>query len=147
MVVLLRYMQTALPQGTLHWRVLAVYHDMVVDVDAVIDPVASGLAVGALDYKLVQHMLNDLRHWPQVSRRLDIVSTCRACLATISLRRPSMLETVVAEVVLARKLDGLIERRMADQTDEVAVGRRHIFEGRELGRDFDDSAAATLRRW
>ena len=52
-VVLLGDMQTAVAHRTLDRRVLAVKHDMVVDVDAVIDPVAASLAVRALDYQLV----------------------------------------------------------------------------------------------
>jgi hypothetical protein len=57
-----------------------------------------------------------------------------------------MLEAVVAEAVLAGQLDGLVEGRVADEADEVAVGRRHVLERGELGREFDDAAAAALRR-
>jgi len=146
-VVLLGNVQTTLPHWTLHRRVFAVYHDMVVDVDAVVDPVAPSLAVGALDYQLVQHVLDDLGHRAQVPGGLNVVAARGARLAGIGLRGPGMLETVMAEVVLARQLDGLVKGRVADEADEVAVGRRHVLEGRELGRDLDDAAAATLRRW
>jgi hypothetical protein len=145
-VVLLRYMQTALPHRALDGRVFAVQHDMVVDVDAVIDPIAACLAIRALDNKLVQHVLDDLGHWAEISSGLDLEPTCRACLAAARLRGPGVLEAVVAEVVLAGQLDGLVKGCVADEADEVAVGRRHVLEGRELGRGFDDAAAASLRR-
>jgi hypothetical protein len=57
-----------------------------------------------------------------------------------------MIETVAAEIVLAGQLDGLVEGGVADEADEVAVGRGDVFERGELGRDFDDAAASTLRR-
>jgi hypothetical protein len=145
-VVLLRNVQTTVAYGTLDRRVFAVEHDVVVDVDAVVDPVTAGLAVGALDYELVEHVLDDLWHGPQVSACLDVEAAGGARLAAIGLGRPGMLEAVVAEVVLAGQLDGLVEGRVADEADEVAVGRRHVLERGELGRDFDGAAAAALRR-
>lgn len=57
-----------------------------------------------------------------------------------------MLEAVAAEVVLAGQLDGLVEGRVADEADEVAVRRGDVLERGEFGRDFDDAAAAALRR-
>jgi hypothetical protein len=56
-----------------------------------------------------------------------------------------VIETLAAEVVLAGKLDGPIEGRMADEADEVAVGRGDVFEVGELGGYFDDSAVTTRR--
>lgn len=120
---------------------------MVVDIDAEVDPGATGLAIRALDHELVQHVLDDLGYWTEVPAGLDLESASRARLATVGLWCPGMLEAVVAEVVLAGQLDGPIEGRVADEADEVAVGRGDVLEGRELGRDFDDPAAATLRRW
>ena len=61
------------------------------------------------------------------------------------LRGPRVIETLAAEVVLAGKLDGPIEGRMADEADEVAVGRGDVFEVGELGGYFDDSAVTTRR--
>jgi hypothetical protein len=120
---------------------------MVVHVHAVVDPVASSLAIRALDYELIQHVLDDLRHWTEVPAGPNHESAGRACLAPIGLRGPGMLEAVVAEIVLARQLDGPVEGGVADQADEITVRRRDVLESGELGRDFDDSAAATLRRW
>jgi hypothetical protein len=55
-----------------------------------------------------------------------------------------MIETLAAKVVLTGELDGLVERGVADEADEVAVGRGDVFEVGELGGYFDDSAVATL---
>jgi hypothetical protein len=145
MVVLLSNVQTTVAQRTLHGRVLTVYHDMVVDIDAVIDPVASSLAIRALDYKFVQHILHNLGHRPDVSV-LDDEAAGRARLAASGLGSPGMVEAVAAEVVLAGQLDGPVEGRVTDEADEVAVGRGDVFERGEFGGHFDDAAAATLRR-
>lgn len=56
-----------------------------------------------------------------------------------------MVETLSAKVVLAGQLDGLVEGRVADEADEVAVGRGDVFERLEFGRDFDGSALSMLR--
>lgn len=144
--VFLGDVQAAVARRTLDRGVFAVQHDMVVDVDAVVDPVAAGLAVGAPDDELIQHVLDDLGHRPDVSARLDLQAARRARLAAIGLRGPGVLQAVVAEVVLAGQLDGLVEGGVADEADEVAVGRRHVLEGGVFGRDLDDAAAATLRR-
>jgi hypothetical protein len=145
-VVLLGYVQPALPHRTFHGRVFAVQHDMVVDVDAVVDPVAARLAIRAPDHQLVQHVLDDLRHRADISAGLDLEAARRTRLAAARLRGPGVLEAVVAEVVLAGQLDGAVERRVADEAHEVAVGRAHVLEGGQLGRDLDDAAAAALRR-
>jgi hypothetical protein len=56
-----------------------------------------------------------------------------------------MIQTLAAKVVLAGKLDRLVEGRVADEADEVAIGRGDVFEVLELGRYFDDSTVTTLR--
>lgn len=145
-VVFLGDVQTAVAHRTFHRRVLAVEHNVVVDIDTVIDPVAPSLAVGTLDYKLVQHVLHNLGHRPDIAVGLDLESAGGTRLAAIALGRPGVLEAVAAEVVLAGQLDGLVEGRVADQADEVAVGGGDVLERLQLGRDFDDSAASTLRR-
>jgi hypothetical protein len=57
-----------------------------------------------------------------------------------------MLETVGTEVVLAGKGDGLVEGGVADEADEVAVGRGDIVEHMDVGRDPSEAALAALRR-
>lgn len=118
---------------------------MVVDVDAVFSPAAACLGVRTLDYELVQHCLNDFRYGPNVLFRLYLASARRTRLAAARLWSPGMIETLAAEVMLAQELDGLIEGRVADQADQVAVGRGYVFERLELGGHFDDSALSTLR--
>lgn len=145
-IVLLSNMQATVAHGTLHRRVLAVYHDMVVNIHAMIDPIAASLAVGALDHKLVEHVLHNLRHRPDISVRLNHQTAGGTRLAASGLRRPGMVEAVAAEVVLAGQLDGPVEGRVADEADEVAVGGGDVFEGGEFGRHLDDAAAAALRR-
>lgn len=118
---------------------------MVVDVCALSHPIAACFAIRALDYKLVQHSLDNLGHGPYVFVALYLGAAGRTCLAAVGLRCPGMIKTLSTEVVLAGELDGLIEGRVADQADEVAVWGGRVFEGLELGRDFDDSALSTLR--
>jgi hypothetical protein len=119
---------------------------MVVDIDAVVHPIAASLGIGAFYNKLIQHMFDNLGHGAEVFVRLHVQATDGTCLAGIGLGSPCMIEAVAAEVVLAGQLDGLVEGGMAYEAHEVAVRRRHVFERGEFGRDLDNSAAAALRR-
>jgi hypothetical protein len=145
-VVLLSDVQMAVPHGALDGRVLTVEHDVVVDIDAVVDPVTAGSAVCALDDQLVQHVLDNLGHGAEVLLRLDVHAAGGARLAVATGGGPGMLEALAAEVVLAGQLDGLLKGRVADEADEVAVGRGHVLERLELGRDLDNAAVASLGR-
>lgn len=55
-----------------------------------------------------------------------------------------MVETLAAEGVLAGQLGGLVVGRVADETDEVAVGFTEVLESLKVGRNLDDLALATL---
>lgn len=57
--VLLRDGQAAIGGWAFDGRVLAVQHDMVVDVDALGSPLAASLCVWTLDLELVEHVLDD----------------------------------------------------------------------------------------
>lgn len=118
---------------------------MVIDIDAVVDPITASLAVGALDYQFIKHVFDNLGDGSQVFIWLDVHSASRASLATLGLGRPGVIEAFAAEIVFAGKLDGLIEGSMADEADEIAIGGRDVFEGLILGGNFDDSASSTLR--
>ena len=48
-----------------------------------------------------------------------------------------MVEAFAAKVVFAGELNRLVEGRVADEADEVAVGFAEVFEALELGWDFD----------
>ena len=115
--VLLGDLQSAVGRRALDGRVLAVQHDVVVDVDALSKPVAACLAVWTLDHKLVQHRLDDLRHGANVLLGFNRMSASRTCPLAVCLRCPCVIETHPAEVVVTRELHGLIEGRVADQTD------------------------------
>ena len=143
--VLLGYLQATVCRRALNWRVLAVQHDMVMDVDALGDPVAACFGVRTLYHKLVQHRLDNPRHRANVLVGFNSMPTGRTCPPAIGLRRPRMIQTLAAKVVLAGKLDRLVEGRVADEADEVAIGRGDVFEVLELGRYFDDSTVTTLR--
>ena len=145
MEVLLCRLQAAVGRGALNRRVLAVQHDVVVDIDALIDPIAASFCVWALDHQLVQHSLDDPGHRADVLVRLDRVSARRTRPPAAWLRAPGMIEALAAKVVLARELDRLIKGRMADQADEVAVWLGDVLEVLDFGRDLDDSAVSTLR--
>lgn len=145
MVVFLGNVETAVFRGTFDGRVLAVQHDMIMHVDTMVDPLAAGPAVGAFHDKLIQHILDNLGHRSQVSVGLNSGTASGTCLATVGLGRPSMVETFSAKIVFAGQLHGLVEGGMADEADEVAIGGGDVFEGLELGRDFDDAASPTLR--
>ena len=145
--VLLGRVEPAVSSRTFNRRVFAVEHDVVMDVDAVVDPGAACSAVRALDDQLVQHGLDDLGHGTYIALGLDDAATGRTCLAVVGLRGPGVLEALAAEVVLAGQLDGLVEGGVADQTHEVAVGVRRVLEGGHFGGQFEASALATLRRW
>jgi hypothetical protein len=143
--VLLGDLQPAVDCRALDGRVLAVQHDMVVDVDAVGKPVAAGLAVRTLDHELVQHRLDDLGYGSDIILRLHRMPTRRTCPLAVWLGCPCVVETLPAEVVVAGKLDGLVEGRVADQADEVAVGRGDVFEVLEFGGYFGNAAVSTRR--
>lgn len=143
--ILLGYLQATVCGRALDGRVFAVQHDMVVDIDALVDPVAAGFCVGTLDHQLVEHCLDDLGHRANVMVRLHSMPTRRTRPPAAGLRGPRVIETLAAKVVLAGKLDGPIEGRMANEADEVAVGRGDVFEVGELGGYFDDSAVTTRR--
>lgn len=119
---------------------------MVANIDALRHPAAAGLCIRALDDKLIQHRLDDPGHRADVAVGFDGMATGGTCSARVLLGRPCMVETLAAEVVFARELDGPIKRRVAYEADEVAVGLGEVFEVLEFGRDFDDSAVSTLRR-
>lgn len=142
--VLLRDLEATIGSRAFNRRVLAVQHDVIVNVNSVIDPIAASLGIGALDHQLIQHVLNDSRNRSDISVALYSAATCGTRLPATRLRSPSMLKTFPTKVVLARKLYGAIEGRVADETDEVAIGVGEVFEGLELGRDFDDAALAAL---
>lgn len=108
------------------------------------DPVTACVGVWTLDHKLIQHGLDNLRHRANVVVGLDGMPTGRTCPSAVGQGRPRMIETLAAKVVLTGELDGLVERGVADEADEVAVGRGDVFEVGELGGYFDDSAVATL---
>jgi hypothetical protein len=116
-----------------------------VDIDTLREPVAASLGVGALDHQLVQHRLDDLGYGPDIGLGLNLVSAGRTGALAVWLWSPGMVETCAAEVVFARELNGLIKGRVADQADEVAVGRRDVLEGLHLGRQLDASALSVLR--
>jgi hypothetical protein len=141
--VFLGDLQSAVGRRALDGRVLAVQHDVVVDVDALSKPGAACLAVWALDHKLVEHCLDDLRHGTNVLLGLNRMSARRTSPLAICLRCPGMIETLPAKVVVAGELDGLVEGRVAD---EVAVGRACVFEVLDFGRYFRDTAESILRR-
>lgn len=143
--VLLRDLEAAVGRRALDGRVLAVQHDVVVDVYTLSHPVAACLAVRALDNQLIQHRLDNLGHGAHVLVSLDGMATRRTRPPAVGLRGPCVVETLAAEVVLAGELDGLVKGRVADQADEVAVGRGDVFEVLELGGCLDDSAVSTLR--
>lgn len=129
------------------WRVFAVQHDVIVYVDAVVNPGAAGPGVGALDYELVEHGLDDLGHRAHVALALDDAAAGGTCLAVGRVWGPGMLKALAAEVVLAGQLDGLVEGGVADQTHEIAVRGRRVLEGRHFGGHFEAFALATLRGW
>jgi hypothetical protein len=120
---------------------------MVVDVDALGDPVAACLGVGALDHKLIQHGFDNLGHRANVAVAFNRMPARGTRPPGVVLRRPRMIETIATKVVFAGELNGLVEGGVADEADEVAVGRRDVFEVGELGRYFDDSAVTTLGGW
>jgi hypothetical protein len=120
---------------------------MIVDVYAVVDPCTARPGVWTLDDQLVKHGLDDLGHGAYIGLALDDAATGGTCLAVGRLRRPGVLEAFTAEVVLAGQLDGLVERGMADQTHEIAIGGRCVFEGGHFGGHFKAFALATLRGW
>lgn len=144
--VLLRRVQATVGGRALNRRVLAVQHDMVVHVDAVVDPRAARPAVGAAHDQLVQHSLDDLGDRAQVARGLDGAAAGRAGLDGLLLGGPGVLEALAAEEVLAGQLDGAVEGGVADQTHQVRVGVGRVFEGGHLGGHFEASALAALRR-
>lgn len=144
--VLLRRVQATVGGRALNRRVLAVQHDMVVHVDAVVDPRAARPAVGAAHDQLVQHSLDDLGDGAQVARGLDGAAAGRAGLDGLLLGGPGVLEALAAEEVLAGQLDGAVEGGVADQTHQVRVGVGRVFEGGHLGGHFEASALAALRR-
>lgn len=141
--VLLRYLQATVRGRAFDGRVFAVQHDVVVDVDALGDPVAACLGVRALDDKLIQHRLDNLGHRANVTVAFDSMPARGTC--PLMLWRPCVIETLAAKVVVAGKLYGLIKRGVADEAGEVAVGRGDVFEVGELGGYFDDSAVTALR--
>ena len=123
--VLLRYLQATVCGGAFDRRVLAVQHDVVVDVDALGDPVAACLGVRALDDKLIQHRLDNPGHRANVTVALN--SMPARGTGPLMLWRPCVIETLAAEVVVAGELDGLVEGGVADEAGEVAVGRGDVF--------------------
>jgi hypothetical protein len=143
--VLLGNWKTTIEGRAFDQRVLAVYHNMVVDIDALVDPVAAGLGVGTLDYKLVQHRLEDLGDRQGFLLRVCPGPTCRTRLIAGLLGSPGMVETEAAEVVLAGEADRPIEGRVADETDEVAVAGGDVVEQVQVGRDLGYAALPTLR--
>ena len=144
--VFLGDVQPAICSRAFHCCVLAVQHDMVVHVDAVIRPSTSCSCVGTPDNELVKHVSYDLRRGSEVPVGVDLHATGGTCLAGARLWLPGMVETVTTKGVLAGQLDGLVEGGVADEADEVAVGLADVVEGLELGGHFDDAAPATLRR-
>lgn len=98
--VLLCCLQAAVGRGALDGRVLAVQHDVIVNIDALINPVAASLCIRALDHQLVQHSLDDLRHGANVLVRLDRMSARRTRPPAIWLWAPGVIETFAAKVVL-----------------------------------------------
>lgn len=151
-----RVMQTALVkvflgcrQATVYcWThdgsVFAIQHDMVAHVDALGLPVAASLCVWTFDHQLIKHSLDNLGHRTYILIRLDSMAARRTGSAGVLLGRPCMVEAVAAEVVFARKLDGLVKGCVADEADEVAVGFGEVFEVLEFGRDLDYATLSAL---
>ena len=131
--------------GAFDERVLAVQHNVVVDIDTLLDPGAPGLCVWTSHDQLVQHRLDDSGHLARVLVRVDPGAARGACLAAVGLCGPGMVEAVAAEEVAAQELDGAGEGRVADEADEVAVGRRDVLEQVEVGRLLGGGGAAVLR--
>lgn len=129
----LRNVQAAVGLGAFHERVLAVQHDVVVHIDALLDPAAAGLCIRALDEQLVQHRVDDLGRRVDILLRVDIGPARGARIAAFVLGAPGMLETLAAEEVAADELDGAVEGRVADEADEVAVGLGHVLDEVQVG--------------
>jgi hypothetical protein len=141
----LRDVQAAVVLRALDERVLAVQHDVVVHVDALLDPGAAGLRVRAADDQLVQHRLDDLGHGAQVLVGVDAAAARGAGAAALVLGAPGMVEAVAAEEVAAEELGGAVEGRVADEAHEVAVGRGDVLEEVQVGGLLCDGGAAVLR--
>jgi hypothetical protein len=138
-------MKPAIGRGAFHECVLAVQHNVIMHIDALVKPITSKLRVWAFDDQLVQHGLNYPRHRPDVLTRVYLATASWARLLAILLGVPSVGEAFTAEVVVTGELDGLIEGRVADEADEVAIGRGAIFEQVDVGRLFGNGTLAVLR--
>lgn len=120
---------------------------MIVEVGALVDPVAARLGVRTLYRQFVQHGLQDLGHWQLVLVRVDIAPTRGTRLETPGLRVPGVVETDAAEVVVAGEVDGLVIGTVANEAHEVAVVVVDIIQQVHIGWDSGHTALATLRRW
>ena len=145
--VLLGDVQAAVIGRTFDQCVLAIQHNMVMYIGSLFNPIATRLCVWALDNELVEHRLYNLgnRHW--LLRGVDPPPARWARLLGVLLGVPGMVQTLTAEVMLAGKLDGLVEGRVADEADQVAVARGHVLEQVDVGWELCDAALSTLRRW
>lgn len=132
--VLLRDWQTADGIRTLDLRILAVQHNMVMDVRPLLTPVAARLCVWTAHNELVEHGLDDLRDRERLLAGVHRTAACRTRLMDAVLSVPGMHEALAAEEVLAGELDGAVEGRVADQTHEIAVRRGGVLEQVHVGR-------------
>lgn len=117
---------------------------MVVDVDTLIRPIATSLDVWTLDHQLIQHCFDYAWYRADVCLAVYPAATGGTRLAAARLRGPCMVEAFSAEVVFASQPNRSIERGVADEANEIAVGFGHVFERLEFGRDFGDAALAAL---
>jgi hypothetical protein len=127
-----------------HGGVLAVQHDVIVNIDAVFNPVAARLRVRTLDDELIQQILYGPGdgHWLLLGVHLATTGWTRFLGGL--LRVPSMRQALATEHVLAGELHRLVERRHAYQAHEnlAAVGR--ILELVDVGRELGDAALSML---
>lgn len=143
--VLLGNVQLASMLCALDEGILAVQHNMVMDIGTLLDPGTAGLCVGASHNQLFQHRLYNLGHRACVLVRVDSGAACGTRLAAVGLGGPSMVETVAAEEVTTYEQDGAGKGRVADEADEVAVRRRDVLEEVEVGRLLGGGGTAVLR--
>ena len=146
MVILLGDRLAAGVVGAFHRRVLAVQHDVIMDIDAMFNPVAARLCVRAFNDELIQHVLYGPgdRHWLLLG--VDPATTCWTRLLVGLLGVPSMLQALAAEHVLAGELDRLVERRHTDQADENLAAVGLVLELVDVGRELGDATFSMLRR-
>lgn len=144
MIVLLRNGLSAGIVRAFHGGVLAIEHDVIVNINTVFNRVTARLCVWALDHELIEHVLYGPGHWHGLLVGIDTPPTRWTCLEGGFLDGPSMPEALLTEHVLAGELHRLVERRHTDQAHEDVAALGGILELLHVGRELGDAAVSTL---